>query len=210
MRNNILNCLFFFLSFSVFSQNVIKVTPLVKRTIPNTISYKGNLKIALKWTDKLGENILITTETGSIENPIYEDDDYKDSEIYAYHFLNKYNTYEPTWTVNDFEKKCSLDVSAQFIPNSLQITDLNNNGIAEIWLVYKTNCTSDVSPFNLKIIMYEGNIKYTIRGKSKVQIGENEFVGGKYQMDKALYKADKKTKDFAKKLWEDNVIQSFN
>lgn len=206
MRKIIIILFFLGLNVAVLSQNTFKTITLVARSIPSNIKYKGNLKMAIKWTDKLGEHILITTETGAFENPIYEDEQYNDAEIYAYHFINKYNTYEQTWMVYDFEKKCNFDVYANYIPNTLQLTDLNNNGIAEIWLIYKTNCTSDVSPFNMKIIMYEGDKKHVIKGKNKVQTGDNTFLGGKYLMDKDFYKSPKEIKDFAKKLWEDNVM----
>ena len=41
----------------------IKATKLNKTDIPKTISYKGHIIDAVRYTDKTGEHIIITTET---------------------------------------------------------------------------------------------------------------------------------------------------
>ena len=74
-----------------------------------------------------------------------------------------------TWKVYDYIDDCPVDIVASFVKNTFKITDLDNNGVAEIWLMYKTVCHGDVSPSEMKIIMYQGNQKFAMRGENKVQ-----------------------------------------
>jgi hypothetical protein len=60
---------------------------------------------------------------------------------------------------------------ASFVKNTFKINDLDHNGIAEIWLMYKIVCHGDVSPCEMKIIIYEEKQKIAMRGENKVQIG---------------------------------------
>ena len=61
----------------------------------------------------------------------------------------------------------------------------------------------------MKIIMYHGQQKYAIRGQNKVQISENEFYGGDYQFDKGFANGPKEFLEFAKKLWDKNILQTW-
>jgi hypothetical protein len=116
--------------------------------IPNGIHYSGKMKNMLRWIDKHGENIVIITETGGYRNPkINHDSDGTDTELFAYHYSISNNQASETWKIHDFIYDCPVDYEATFIKNTFQITDLNKNGIAETWLMYKTVCHGDVSPY---------------------------------------------------------------
>ncbi len=73
----------------------------------------------------------------------------------------------------DFAKECPLYIQVNFIRNTFAVTDLNKNGKAEVWLMYKTACRSDVSPANMKIVMYEGNKKYMQEEQTKLNKMKN-------------------------------------
>ncbi len=81
--------------------------------------------------------------------------------------------------------------------------------------MYKTTCHGDVSPCDMKIIMYENNQKYAVRGESRVQVGvldngEKQFIGGEYKLDENFKKGPKVFKEFAQKLWKDNLIENWD
>lgn len=196
-------------SITTFGQSQISTINLDTTKLPVEIKFTGKIKTVIRWKDKLGENIVLTTETGETINKAAPSDDYRDAALYAYHYIvDKDSTYL-TWKVYDFIKECPVDIEANFIKNTFQVTDLNNNGIAEVWLMYKTVCHGDVSPSNMKIIMYEGQQKYAMRGQNKVQISEKEFYGGDYKFDNAFTEGPAAFKDFAKKLWDKNIIQKW-
>lgn len=130
------------------------------------------------------------------------------AKLFAYHFIEKGNDLEQQWKVYDFEKDCQVDVLASFSKESVQLTDLNKNGIPEIWMVYKTYCKGDVSPSTMKLIMYEGKQKYAMRGTSKVRVSEKEFLGGEYKFDKAFEASTSTIKKFAQQLWKKFVVET--
>ena len=162
----------------------------------------------------MGENIVITTETGIYESKKFKhENDGGDAEIFAYHFIVENNNAKQTWKVYDYISDCPVDIVAEFIDNTFQITDLDNNGVAEIWLMYKTVCHGDVSPSDMKIIMYEGQQKFAIRGENKVMHGIDDdgnemYMGGEYKIDKAFSDGPIVFLDFAKKLWNKNIIEN--
>lgn len=166
----------------------------------------GNVKQFLRWTDRLGDNYLILTVTGELKSPAkrsqYGQDceaGCTDKELYAYHFFGKDSL---LWRLADFEKACNYDNIVEFRNKATKITDLDNNGLAEVWIMYSTSCTSDVSPRTLKLIMYQGNKKYAIRGTSQpAKNMTDEKNGGRYHPDKEFETLPQVFKDYAKNLW---------
>lgn len=131
--------------------------------------YRGGFKQGFRWNDLNGENWLILTETGEFTPPGRKrrtdgSDEFRQAELYAYRFVNVNGVFSKAWQIKDFVRECPLDITAEFILPATEITDLDGNGIAEAWVMYKTACRGDVSPATLKIIMYENTRKYAMRG----------------------------------------------
>ncbi|MGQ7947594.1 M949_RS01915 family surface polysaccharide biosynthesis protein [Flavobacterium sp. WC2509] len=197
-----------FCSLKIIGQNKIAVTEIDINKIPKEIKYNGKVKNAITWNDKLGENFVLTCETGEFKTKNSEND-FRDSEIYAYHYIRYKSVIKQNWKIYDFVKDCSLDIEASFLKNTLTITDLNNDGIGEIWIMYKTACTGDVSPCEMKIIMYQEKQKLAMRGQNRVKVSDKEYDGGKYTFDKAFNEAPNYYRDYAKRLWNKNVNQKW-
>lgn len=215
--NILKNCIFILTilySIPTIGQTKFKLIKLEANKLPKNIKYEGKIKTAIRWTDKSGDNIVITTETGVKTSKKEEpSDDFREAKLFAYHFLISNDTAKLTWRVYDFIKDCSFDIETNFIKNTSKITDLNNDGIAEIWLMYKTGCRSDVSPNNMKIIMYQGLNKFAMRGIERVFVGIDEkgyknYIGGEYKFDQAFTSGPKEFLEFAKKLWLTNMIET--
>ena len=196
-------------SMTAFGQGQINITNLDTTKLPNGIKFTGNIISAVRWTDKLGDNIVITTETGESINKTAPSDDYRDAALYAYHYIVTKDSINLTWKVYDFIKACPLDIEANFVKNTFQVTDLNNDGVAEVWLMYKTICHGDISPCNMKIIMYQGTQKYAMRGQNKVQASDKAFYGGDYKFDNAFINGPTIFMNFAIKLWDKNIMQTW-
>lgn len=195
----------------------LKITKIDSTQFPAAIKYEGFIKNAVRWTDKLGDNIVITTETGIYTSKKFkhESEDSSDAELFAYHFILSNNEAKQTWKVYDYISDCPVDIVASFVKNTFKVTDLDKNGIAEVWLMYKTVCHGDVSPSNMKIIMYEGNHKCAMRGENKVQVGSDKndkasFLGGEFKFDENFKKAPKVFKDYAQNLWNENITENWD
>lgn len=202
-------------SIPTIGQTRLQLTQLDTKKLPKEMKFDGKIKNAVKWTDKLGENIVILTETGKYLNKkIKHETDGLDAELFAYHYIISNDSIKQTWRIYDYVFDCPVDIEASFIKNTFQVTDLNNDGIAEIWLMYKTVCHGDVSPCDMKIIMYQGRQKFAMRGQNRVYDGilENgikHYTGGEYQFDQAFKTGPKEFLEFAKKLWSKNIMETW-
>ena len=196
------------LSINVIAQSKITFVKLAEKDIPKEIIISGKIKEAISLNDKNGENIVVLSETGEYENKDSENNG-RDAEIFAYNFIRNEKSVQQKWRIYDYIKDCPVDIEANFIKNTLKATDLNKNGIAEIWIMYKKVCHGDVSPCEMKIIMYEGNNKFAMRGENRVQLSKTEFFGGTYKFDKAFNESTKEIKEFAKSMWKKNINQKW-
>ena len=67
-------------------------------------------------------------------------------DFYIYYFRINDRQTDLVWKISDFVKDCEFDIETHFIDDVLSVTDLNENGIPEIWTMYRFGCKSDVSP----------------------------------------------------------------
>ena len=203
--------LMFFFSASVFAQGQLKLTNFDLNKLPDAVIYEGTIKDSVGWMDAAGEHIIIATETGIHEsNKFKHENEGLDAEIFAYHYIVKKDSATLIWKIHDFIQDCPVDIEASFIKNTLQVTDLDKDGIAEIWLMYKTACHGDVSPCDMKILLYQGLKKQVVSGQNKVHISKDLTDGGDYTFDKSFTNGPQAFRDFAIKLWEENLEENFN
>lgn len=199
----------FLCSSRLFSQDEVKTSKLKISKIPKDVKFEGKVKNAISWDDKNGQHIILTCETGEFGDTKSEMDDARAAKIYAYHYVISEKSTKLFWKLEDGINDCPVDLNANFIKNTLKVTDLNNDGIHEVWLMYKTACRGDVSPATMKIIMYEGHKKHAMRGENKINISKTETYGGEYKMDKAFKKSPKEFQDYAVKLWNKNILETW-
>lgn len=185
----------------------IKTVALDKKSIPKSIVYKGHIINAVQYTDSEGEHLMITTETGNIQDKGDETNGFLKADLYAYNYLIKGNQQTLTWQMHDFTITCPVDTKAQYIPNTFAVTDLNKDGKAEVWLMYLTACRGDVSPASMKIIMHEGVKKYAVRGSNRVKITDKDYGGGEYTLDEAFKTGPVIFKQYALALWKKNLME---
>lgn len=165
--------------------------------LPDGIKYSGKIVGSARWNDKNGENIVIITET-----PVKEQSgDFKMKELFGYQYTVNSGETKLLWKINDFIKDCPVDITLKYIDNSLSITDLDNNGIAESSFIYRMSCKGDVSPDDMKLLMHEGETKYAIRGQMKLTIKGEGTYGGEMKIDPSFDKAPWEFIDHAKAEW---------
>lgn len=73
------------------------------------------------------------------------------------------------------------------------MTDINNNGIVEVSVPYYLGCRGDVSYDEMKVVMYEGQQKFAVRGNSAIcnaktdqPVDATGYYGGDYKIDEKL------------------------
>jgi hypothetical protein len=114
-----------------------------------------------------------------------------------------------TWRVTDYVKECPVDMFLCFVDKTFAVTDLNKDGNAEIWIMYKVSCQGDVSPVPMKIIMYEDNKKFAVRGTTRVEPSPNKFMGGEFTFDETFKGAPWEFRQYAEKLWQQHKVETW-
>ncbi len=167
--------------------------------VPRGAAVTGQFVAGREWTDRTGGNVLILTATGETKG---RGGDARSVEIYAYHFVKTGNGFRLLWKMTDFVRDCEFDISAEFILDALAVTDLDDNGTAETWVMYKTACRSDVSPATLKLIMHEGEKKYAMRGRTLVKVSDTDTEGGDMTPDAAFTAGPAVFLKYAERTWK--------
>ncbi|GAA4469920.1 hypothetical protein GCM10023093_30190 [Nemorincola caseinilytica] len=181
-----------------------KVKELVPKTIPSEVSYNGDLVQAIKWEDKVGENIVVISETPSAQSITRPEKGYYEAALDARHFVREEEHWRPRWTLHDQVNECNLQIAANFVQNTFDITDLDNNGIAEVWLVYKVGCYGKNRPSFMKVIMYESETRYSMKGLTDVG-AKGKYGGNDRSFDANFNKGPAIFREHATQLWDDNV-----
>jgi hypothetical protein len=203
--------------FSVACHSQIQILAFAPKALPQEIRYQGEVVAGARWLDKNGENLLLLCETGPVKSPVSPksrenpyDEAGMTAGLHAYHYVKVKEQYALLWKLYDSVKICPFDLEAAFLPNSLTITDLDDNGIAESTFLYKLGCRSDVSPVRLKLIMHEGREKYAIRGRTVVPTTVPEKkLGGEKSINPAFRRAPKVFLDHALRQWQIFVAEKF-
>lgn len=183
----------FIISFNSFSQKIATKTiePSVLRKM---VTDDAIVDKALQFEDKNGKNYLVAT---TLQN---RSDEWASKAILVQHYIEKSNKELVLLRqITDKEDHCEFDNDLQFLTESLRITDLDKNKIAEITFLYKLGCRSDVSPIGLKLMVIENGNKAAIRGKTLPR--GFDFPKEKVA-DSSFKKLSKPIQDQANKLWD--------
>jgi hypothetical protein len=191
------------------AETKIKLLSIDTNYIKENFSFKGHLKEYIKWEDAEGTHVVFTNETGVYYTDLENEEGYKqNAEVFCAHYLKTTTGFSKKWSIYDYYKNCPVDASAEFCNKSLEVTDLNNNSIPEIWVAYRIACRGDVSPSDLKLLMYEGDKKYKMQGFSRIELNEVEKYGGEITFIKN-FNNEKLFLDYAKKKWELIKMEGF-
>jgi len=185
------------------------VTQMKKSELAKDLTYRGDFLNCTRWQDALGENYLILSQSKiqkSAKALEGRDDFHKasrDKEIYACHYIMTADTTRLLWTLVDFQRDCPLDMTVEFLTEKPLITDLDNNGTAETWMVYQLGCRGDVSPLTMKLIMHQGQNKYAIRGTRKIKVSTNpdKIAGGEMTKEPSFNTLTPAINAYATELW---------
>ncbi|NHZ87786.1 hypothetical protein F2P45_01880 [Massilia sp. CCM 8733] len=151
------------------------------------IAVPGKLVKAARILDAGGEHILVVsmhTGPSGAENATPGDDEER-YELFASLYTRKANRWAREWLIEDVNDCPIIDSSANFFPKYITITDLDQNGIAEVTVPYKYFCNGGVDSSTLKVIMRQGAQKFAVRGQTRVVHGDSDF-GGELVFDPSL------------------------
>lgn len=172
-----------------------------KKSMAQNLEYEGKIVHGEEWTDANGKNLAIFTSK-LVEVAAHEGPAEQSVYLYAYHYADNGDGYKLLVKIQDWEEKCDLVNHAQIRLKTVKVTDLDNDGIAELTFIYRLGCNGDPTPIPMKLMMLENGEKYAIRGTTLVVLSPEYIYGGEMKVDPSFNNAPKEFLEFAKKLWE--------
>jgi hypothetical protein len=172
------------------------VTGVVRALLPSPTSF--HLREAKKWYDASGENWLVLYETGSY---IPKSKTGAAAKLAAILYQKTDSGFVKQWAMNDFITDCELDITCSFYNEHLLISDIDNNNIAEVMMVYALSCKGDVSPNTKKLILYTNGTKFAIRGE-ELMVMAKDTVGGTATADASFQQLPMAIQDSAMKHFQ--------
>ena len=169
---------------------------VVKTSKPHNLKAVGRVIATYKFIDKLGVNYIVYSQSKKSYGDMHN------KKLYLYHYVKSNNRFRLLRKIYDFQE-CheSEAILLKILDNSLSVTDLDNDNIAEITFVYRLVCYSDVAGIPMKLMMLENGKKYALRGACALRY--NNVI---YDLENSGYKSDKSFKNrnflkFAQKEW---------
>ena len=118
----------------------------------------GEVVDGFQWNDKNGENILIRSAARDIKT--------KRIHLYIYHFLKAETEFKQVRKLTDCVKNCDLDMFSSHNTESIELTDIDKDTVAEVSFSYTNDCgcLEDSSAIATKLMLLTNGEKYAIRG----------------------------------------------
>ncbi len=142
---------------------------------------RGTLQGKYAFTDKIGQHTLILTR-----NVVSSEVGMDNISLKAVQYLLKGGAWKQEWSISDNLSCEGLDLEVDFIHQLTTISDIDKNGLAESTVAYQLSCAGDIEPRLTKVILRQGNEKYSVRGESLVKIEGAESSGGTFSTDSIL------------------------
>jgi hypothetical protein len=160
---------------------------LTARDLPIEVKLKGHFLVGKRWKDSEGESVVVLSSTSNIAHRN------KEGERSAYLFGSQWRrakgAWQEIWHMSDKVEQCGLDLICEFVPDSLELTDVDGNDIAEASFLYRLACKGGIDPDTQKLLLYEGARKYALRGTVKLVMSVNEresVTGGEFKADSSF------------------------
>jgi len=153
----------------------------------------------LKFRDKAGEHV-VRFELSKVTTKTVDDLEQKSRTLKVSHRVGG----KELWSAKDFVEACPFDLLLELVEGSVEVTDLNDDGVAEVSFAYVLTCRSDVSPASAKLLLYEGATKYALRGSAQDMGG-----GGEFTADPAFEKGPKAFRTFAEAKWKRLLVDAY-
>jgi len=165
----------------------------------------GSIDAAYFFADKNGINYVLFSSKSVRGKPGPDGDPMQGALLYVDHWvLPAGGKAKSLRAVKDLVEDCAWSLTSRTHDDAFGVTDLDNDGTAEITFAYELGCRSDVSPNTLKLIVLENGTKYILRGTTRIE-GD---VGGDFTPDPVEARWPKKFLEHAKDVWTSTADDS--
>lgn len=206
------------LGFCFSAQCQSDIRRVAASSLPEEIRDLSNIIMSVRWTDSTGDNVLIST--GKTYRPSDDvvfrraerglptrriSDYFKENIPFVYHYKIRKDSAYLLWRTSGTGLSCATESKGNNVKSSFIVTDLNNDHIAEVWIIFKAICIEDEVPNAMRIVLYEQDRRYVQTG-TRILKDVDTTVGGQYTFDDAFQKAPAIFKEYADTLWRKKAI----
>ena len=171
---------------------------------PEIFPFNGRFCTSVSWNDKLGGNIFIISEQGKYDKGNGR------KEVFAYHYVKRDTSNEMLWQMDDFVDGWGCDLNIQLINIFPLISDIDSNGIAETAIFYSLDNRCDAVPFPAKLIVHEGEEKFSITGIRNQFLGPPEDLNNEYRTNDGLPPMKYKILDRGSSALDSSIINFYS
>lgn len=184
------------------------IAPSYTATPPAGLPVEGKIIAGVEWMEDSVKYYAWVAETEIAYAPPpgadaaeAEDMEWSQKSIFAHVYAFGKEQPIELWTHNDEVKECPFDLTLAYIDGTLKVTDLDNDGTAEVAFMYQLSCKSDVSPDEIRLLMYEGKDRYSISGIMGLKLGTEINEPPVTTPDAALGAAPEAFRKHAEAIW---------
>jgi hypothetical protein len=179
--------------------------PLDEKTwLQQGIKASGKVIKAGLVSDAVGEHLLVLSEKSTTaKNGRVERYD-----LNASYYDRAANGWIVSWGIKDFVDCPGLDSTAAFFADATSISDIDQDGTAEVTVAYRMFCGGGIEPSTVKVILRQKDTKFAIRGESLIQLRGQPPFGGTSTPDKILLSPQNAAfKSHMQKIWHQVYIE---
>jgi hypothetical protein len=177
--------------------------------------YRGKLLQAWTWEDANGSNTMIFSEKEAYY--INKREGISRAEFYVCCHAGKDSEVKKLWEITDLVDSCICDCQVSLMEETIEVKDLDGDGVAENLFIYLLNDRCDASPVSTKLMMHSGEHKMAIRGVSQQFLGPSEAESNRFRKELGLEPVKYKVVDeifaqypevfrsYASKFWDDYI-----
>lgn len=125
--------------------------------------FEGDLIHALSWKDSLGLNTLVL----SARTYPVGDGDTRRTEFFARAYLQIDSLPVSQWELLEVLNSCYCDCAVELAESPIPVKDVDEDGVAEVFLMYFLNDLCDASPMYTKLSVASGKTIYMLEGYTR-------------------------------------------
>jgi len=118
---------------------------------------------SLSWKDSQGLNTLVL----SVRTNVIGDGDTRRTEFFARAYLQTDSLPVSQWELLEVLDSCHCDCAVELAEGPIPVRDVDQNGVAEVFLMYFLNDLCDASPMYTKLSVASGKNIYMLEGYTR-------------------------------------------
>ena len=188
------------------------VRPMAYEGAPSTSEIAGTVdeKQGLRFDDRAGENVIVVSRESRTTTPTSDREDAQTTSTLHINHFQRASEQEPWRLVTGRQESvenCSFDLTSAVYFGPWSLSDLDEDGMAEVTMAYSTGCRSDVSPISHKVLMIEDGERYSLHGTTTIQGAETPEAP---MADPQFEQAPEAFLDHAKKAWAATHVEGIS